>query len=434
MGDVRSSGYETTNDAFAQFMNAGPQMDDRNGLEVDKEYVTAMKRVGLQGVQQVMDNTMRLVEQKASTQSKSKVYLNKAFQAFDAGGGQIALKNFRKAMESFGLQFTEDQAAALFGCFDAKRSGFIHYPSLVDKIIAGHKMSAKKFAAMQAWGDRERMWDKLEKNFDKRLGDPAPRPAQKPRSLLAQADELLRAGPPQRPPQQPHWDGGNNEEQQKVQFVFERFMSHSALAKGYVPKAKEVLSWLHEAGIEATTQHARRIVVALDPCDRDGEFMSWEEFWGWWQDTFSADAEPAEERGYMQQQPHRIDHYDQPLGAQGRLHLELPQGGAGVRHNPDQLSRRSARPGSASARNLVQALRTKRGRNPGYVPYNQRAKQGGQTKSYADTYALNAPGGYQQGGQQGVYKPTRGHFQQGNKFQGGNLSGYVGNFKSGFRL
>ena len=56
-----------------------------------------------------------------------------------------------------------------------------------------------------------------------------------------------------------------------------------------------MLSWLHEAGIEANTQHARRIVVALDPCDRDGEFMSWEEFWAWWQETFSADAEPAED-------------------------------------------------------------------------------------------------------------------------------------------
>merc|ERR1711904_622715 len=87
---------------------------------------------------------------------------------YDMGGGMMNAKGFRKGLESFGLQFTEEQVATVFGCYDAKRSGLVHYPTWAEKVTTSQTIAAKKFRAMMAWGDRERMWEKLERKHERR--------------------------------------------------------------------------------------------------------------------------------------------------------------------------------------------------------------------------------------------------------------------------
>merc|ERR1711939_229479 len=141
MGDIRASGYETSNDAAFHAFMSGPEVDTREGLEIDREYRIAMDKVGLQGINNVSENVMRCLDQKAANASKAKVLLNKALSTYDAGGGMISTKGFRRGLEDFGLQFTDDQVTALFGCFDGNRSGFINFNTWVEKCISQQKMT-----------------------------------------------------------------------------------------------------------------------------------------------------------------------------------------------------------------------------------------------------------------------------------------------------
>jgi len=357
LGDARSSNYETsTGTAFQNLINSGPEIDPREALEIDKDYVTAMHKVGLEGVNLISKEVLRCVEQKASTASKAKVYLNKAFQTFDAGGGMISAKNFRSALGNFGLQFTEDQVLALFGCYDGSRQGFVHYPTWVEKAIKEDNLKLKKFQAMASWGERERKWEQLEKKFDNQSRNPPPRRQEAPR----QAHGGRRASQ-----QQNQWGGGNNSDEHKVRRLYERFCNHPQLDQGFLPGSQEVAAWLQDEGLPSAHSLARRVVVRLDPCETNGEVQSFEEFWDWWRSQGSCGGEaPQIDR---RDPPPQIDQY-RALPHRD-VQLERAQYGGLARPCTSPV-----RPGSASARNFLEGLRSKRGTS-GYVPYHQRVQQ-----------------------------------------------------------
>ena len=105
LGDPRSSSYETSNSAMFQALsNEDTGAEYRESMEIDREYAIAMVKVGLDGVNQITKDVIRNVEQKASTVSKAKVYLNKAFQTYDRGDGMLTASQFKRALSNFGLQ------------------------------------------------------------------------------------------------------------------------------------------------------------------------------------------------------------------------------------------------------------------------------------------------------------------------------------------
>ena len=64
--------------------------------------------------------------------------IRKAFKLFDAdGSGDIDPDEFKLAMLSFGLTFTDRQVLALFGSYDDDCSGALDYYEFLDKAIPG---------------------------------------------------------------------------------------------------------------------------------------------------------------------------------------------------------------------------------------------------------------------------------------------------------
>lgn len=62
--------------------------------------------------------------------------LRKAFKYFDSdASGDIDPDEFYAAMHAFGLEFTEDQVLALFGCYDVDRDGGLSYYEFIDKVL-----------------------------------------------------------------------------------------------------------------------------------------------------------------------------------------------------------------------------------------------------------------------------------------------------------
>merc|ERR1712100_763723 len=120
---------------------------------------------------------------------------------------------------------------------------------------------------MMAWAEREKKWNQLEDSFEKKMG----------------RNEEAAAFPDPPRHQKLSWNSGgtnmarggdNNSEENKVHRVYQKFMSHEGLMEGRVPKASTVLAWLQDEDIAGSMQDARRIVVALDPCDLEGDVAS----------------------------------------------------------------------------------------------------------------------------------------------------------------
>ena len=282
-------------------------------------------------------------------------------------------------------QYTEEQALAVFGCFDGNRTGFICYPEFVKKITSNYQISAKKFAAMMAWAEREKQWGQLEDSFQQKMSKKEEEPA-------------FPDPPRQRKQPKSSWGGGNNSEQEKVRRVYENFMAHPGLMEGHVPKSSLVLAWLQDEDMPLNMQDARRIVVALDPCDLEGDVASFEDFWNWWGIAYHGMSPEldAEKRGLGAMAPKPFDH-----------HYEMPIRG-GV-PNWDSMAP------PASARTFLNTMKiNRRGVGAGYVPYHQRNQKQIPTYNYKQAAPVQKEA-YQIGGRQ--QKSGSGHFMTSESFR-----------------
>jgi len=103
--------------------------------EKDRIYRRALERVGMEGVRRFEHDIRVKIEQRTSG---GPFALRKAFKQFDRdGSGDIAPDEFFMAMNSFGLQFTEDGVLALFGLYDRQRAGCLGYYDFVEHLIEG---------------------------------------------------------------------------------------------------------------------------------------------------------------------------------------------------------------------------------------------------------------------------------------------------------
>lgn len=298
-----------------------------------------------------------------------------------------------------GPQYHEDQALAIFGCFDGKRKGMIAYQSFIDKITNGFQITQKKFAAMLSWGERERQWQNLEQKH-----------ADKFRTAPEEASPARRA--PRRAPQPPPSfgaQGGDSVEREKVRQVYQAFASCEGLTDGKLPSIQEVNGWLQEQDIGASKADARRILSTLDPCERDGTMMSFGEFWDWWQMAYGmGEAEPMQQK--------RVEHYDmgkQPMGRGVGAGAWKRRDSFGDTRNPHNF-------GGTRALDFVGTIKN---RDSSYVPYFHRlqAAQGEarnkisampQAVVQAEVQPQRQPQkeNYQLGRQSQNSKPGRGHF------------------------
>lgn len=249
-------------------------------------------------------------------------------------------------------QYHEDQALAIFGCFDGTRKGCIEYQSFIDKITSGFQITQKKFAAMLTWGERERQWAQLEQKHAVKFGGPGPQDCPPTKGRRAA-------------PIPPTFGGGGsfdqNTEKEKVRQVYQAFAQYDGLGEGRIPSIQVVNGWLQEQDISASKADARRILSALDPCERDGDMVSFGEFWDWWQMAYgTSDAGPAEQK-------QRIEHYDMGVQQQRR-------GGPGSWKRRDSFgdTRNPHSFGATRAGNFVDMIKN---RDSSYVPYFQRRKQ-----------------------------------------------------------
>jgi len=123
--------FSTTNEAFQSQVEVitrpHPLDYTVHWSQADREeaYSQALKTVGEQGVDQVLQSVRDKVEQRTRG---GLTQLNSAFHFFDKDRSRsIDLPEFDQAMESFGLQFTEIQLTAIFAAHDKGLTGGISY-------------------------------------------------------------------------------------------------------------------------------------------------------------------------------------------------------------------------------------------------------------------------------------------------------------------
>lgn len=144
MGDHRDRYWDTTyeieNRAVEDQMKPTPQMQDMipgwNDLEPEQKkekYDWAQRFIGTAGVKATEQAVRDKIFQRTTGGAFS---LRKAFKIFDRdGSGDIDPDEFKLAMLSWGLTFTDRQILALFGSYDEDCSGALDYYEFMDKVL-----------------------------------------------------------------------------------------------------------------------------------------------------------------------------------------------------------------------------------------------------------------------------------------------------------
>jgi len=255
LGDVRHTeqDYQNPNMLRLRVPTNSVQMDAN---ELDREYKYNMNKVGLEGV-----NTMeRMAKSKLEQKSLQSGLANmrRAFEPYDHDHtGECTPEVLRKALEVFGLQFTEEQVMALCGCYDKGRTGVINWPKWMQAVSLGKHCTRKAWDSCMEWADREAKWAQLEQKWEEQMDQHGGQPNN--------SDSM-----------------SGSEVRAALSKVYDRFFQVDA--RGWsVPGPKQVLQWMREAGFGNTTvEQARRVVFQLDPCDREEGVMSLDEFVAWW--------------------------------------------------------------------------------------------------------------------------------------------------------
>merc|ERR1711959_601830 len=101
--------------------------------ELDKAYSHALSKTGIAGGKRLELAIRQKIDQRTAG---GPMVLRKAFKYFDTdASGDIDPDEFYAAMHAFGLEFTEDQVLALFGCYDVDRDGGLSYYEFIDKVL-----------------------------------------------------------------------------------------------------------------------------------------------------------------------------------------------------------------------------------------------------------------------------------------------------------
>jgi len=141
LGDERDWGFKTINDVmYRNPLKLPPRRESilpegRNSTkeQLDVAYKTSMRKVGLAGIKRMEMQIRQKIDQRTTGGSMA---LRKAFKFFDQdASGDVDQDEFFAAMESFGLQFTEDQVLALFGHYDDNRDGTLSYYEFVNRVL-----------------------------------------------------------------------------------------------------------------------------------------------------------------------------------------------------------------------------------------------------------------------------------------------------------
>jgi len=253
LGDVRHTqqDYQNPNMLRLQVPTNGVNMDAN---ELDREYKYNMNKVGLSGVSTMETMAKAKLEQK--TLQAGLACMRRAFEPYDhESTGQCTPEVMRKALEVFGLQFTEDQVLALFGCYDKGRTGLMNWHKWMQSVSAGKNITRKAWDASLEWADREAKWAQLEEKWERQM------------------DQYDDCGGEEM---------SGSQARAALSKVYDRFFQVDACGWS-VPSPKQVLQWMHAAGFTSTTvEQARRVVYQLDPCDREEGVMSLDEFVAWW--------------------------------------------------------------------------------------------------------------------------------------------------------
>jgi len=130
--------------------------------ERKKAYDCALKKVGEQGVEHILDT----VRNKVELQTRGGLaQLNSAFHFFDKDrSASIDLVEFSSAMEAFGLQFDETQLTAVFAVYDEELQGGISY----DSFSTAMQADRMRRTAQSASSDMQR--DLVKKHHSKVTG------------------------------------------------------------------------------------------------------------------------------------------------------------------------------------------------------------------------------------------------------------------------
>merc|ERR1711977_700177 len=126
-GDVRSTeaDYNNQNNNMLR-LTVGSDRVDNSPEALDREYSNAMQRIGLDGVITMETMAKEKIEQRSRNLGLAS--FRRAFEPYDhEHSGQVGPEVFKRALEVFGLQFTEDQVMALFGFYDRERRGVVDY-------------------------------------------------------------------------------------------------------------------------------------------------------------------------------------------------------------------------------------------------------------------------------------------------------------------
>jgi len=254
LGDVRHTeqDYANSNILRLQVPTNDISMDSN---ELDREYCYNMNKIGRDGVLTMEHMAKSKLEQK-SLQS-GLAAMRRAFEPYDhTGSGDCSPEVFRKALEVFGLQFTEDQVMALFGCYDKGRRGTIGYYKWMQNVSAGKHCTSKEWTASLEWAERERKWAELEQKWEDQMD---------------QHQNEARNGYPT-----------GSQAREALSKVYDQYFQVDA--RGWaVPSPKQVQQWMQEAGFAGITiEQARRVVYQLDPSDREQGVISMDEFVAWW--------------------------------------------------------------------------------------------------------------------------------------------------------
>jgi len=210
---------------------------------------------------------------------------------------------------------------------------------------------------MLAWGDRERQWKELEvKHGDKYQTSTGQSPL-----------PPARQRQPRQAPAAPSFPGAADQmERESVRNVYQAFAQHDGLSDGRLPSIQAVNGWLQEQDIAASKGDARRILSALDPCERAGTIMSFGEFWDWWQWSMGEGAEPAQPK-------QRIEHYDMGIASQpSKRGVGVAAWGGRRESFGDTRNPFNTNFGATRAENFVGLIKN---RDSSYVPYFQRMQQ-----------------------------------------------------------
>lgn len=236
--------------------------------QIQRVYTTAIDRLGKSAVAQLT----QVVIDKVIQRPGGTFALRGAFKFYDkAGDGVLSPDQFHAALDSFGVQFDEEQLIALFSLHDPKLQGLVDYFLFMQTVLADFMSCATPAKPRE----REHVL-------------PVP---ESPMSSLSFTDARKAS----------------------VERVREMFNRCDITRIGRI-ETRRLRFLLDQLGFRT---HTDKLTWAIDSLDPEGSgSVSWEKFHGWWVGVCSMKGESSPQRGQSltptPQFPRKVDKYRSP--------------------------------------------------------------------------------------------------------------------------